>query len=308
MSINPRMYETQYGFEVLDMFHNFFPEMMYDTVLFPNQNLAWMRHRVTTLFPDVYVRQQNMYRLYQSEDRRRMMDEWRRSQLPPSPIAQASPMNNTLNTPPRRINPWTNLSSQVREPPSTPVNQISGRPMAVPGAPARPAPRVGITSEFIPASAVNITGAADIINNMLRQPQNRFLSDDQMLLNMFTALGTDIMYEDVIVRPTLAQISAGSQLVNDAPEGINCAICQERGEQHQWRRLYCSHYFHNACISTWYERSVECPVCRADIRESANPNAPGPTVPITAAPVATTTAAPATTTTAAAPGNEPSTN
>ena len=316
MAINPQMYETQYGFEPLDMVHNFFPEMMYDTALFPNQNMAWMRHRVSTLFPDVYVRQQNMYRLYQAEDRRIRMEEWRRSQIPPSPIAQESPMNNTFATPPRRANPWADVSAQVREPPSTPVNQISGRPMTVPGAPSRPAPRVGIASEFVPASSLNMAGATNIITNMLRQPQNRFLSDDQMLLNMFTALGTEFVYEDVIVRPTLAQINAGSQLVNDAPEGTNCAICQEHGEQHQWRRLYCTHYFHNTCIATGDERRVECPVCRADIR--VNPNAPvGPwptttrTAAATAAPVATIptpSSVTTTTTTAAAPGNEPSTN
>lgn len=287
--------------------------MMYDNALFPNQNLAWMRHRVSTLFPDVYVRQQNMYRLYQAEDRRVMMDEWRRSQIPPSPIAQASPMNTTLNTPPRRTSLWANAPAQVREPPSTPVNQTSGRPMTVPGAPSRPAPRVGITSEFVPASTLNMNGATNIITNMLRQPNNRFLSDDQMLLNMFAALGTEFAYEDVIVRPTQAQINAGSHLINDAPEGINCAICQERGEPQQWRCLYCNHYFHNACISTWYERSVECPVCRADIRDA--PSSAVHTTPtaaaVTAPPlvvVAATIPITATTTTAAAPGNEPNTN
>ena len=80
-------YETVYGFDVLDTFHNFFPEMMYDDMIFHNETLAWMRARVNTLFPSVFTRQQNMYRIYSAQERRNQFLAFQTNRAnQPSPI------------------------------------------------------------------------------------------------------------------------------------------------------------------------------------------------------------------------------
>ena len=77
--------------------------------------------------------------------------------------------------------------------------------------------------------------------------------------------------EPVIVRPTQAQIAAGSSIERvDAEEDV-CAICQENMAPGSEARCLtaCDHRFHVACIDNWFQRSVRCPVCRHDIREAA---------------------------------------
>jgi len=76
MAFNPAHYETIYGFDTLDTFHNFFPELVYDDAMFPTSPFAWMRHRMNTLFPSVYVRQQNLYRIYLSAERTRQYNDF----------------------------------------------------------------------------------------------------------------------------------------------------------------------------------------------------------------------------------------
>lgn len=42
-----------------------------------------------------------------------------------------------------------------------------------------------------------------------------------------------------------------------------CVICfDDFQEDDELRVLQCNHYFHDACIRTWFERSVSCPICR----------------------------------------------
>jgi hypothetical protein len=75
--------------------------------------------------------------------------------------------------------------------------------------------------------------------------------------------------DPVIVRPTAAQIDAGTTLeIVDAEEDV-CAICQDTMEAgSQARAIHaCDHRFHVGCIDTWFQRNVRCPVCRHDIRD-----------------------------------------
>lgn len=79
-------------------------------------------------------------------------------------------------------------------------------------------------------------------------------------------------FQDVVVRPTQAQIDAGSTLRTlEADSADNCAICQDRmrAEEEIRHLTGCNHDFHRACIDNWYERSVLCPTCRHDIRGPA---------------------------------------
>lgn len=74
----------------------------------------------------------------------------------------------------------------------------------------------------------------------------------------------------VPIRPTQAQIDAGSEVVaaNNFEESAICSICQDSLRVGDLRRLrHCRHTFHRACIDTWFTSHVQCPECRHDIRE-----------------------------------------
>ena len=79
----------------------------------------------------------------------------------------------------------------------------------------------------------------------------------------------------VTVRPTREQIQNSTTVTgfNRAVHSDNCAICQDPFDDTsmQVRSInYCRHYFHQNCIDTWFSPNVHCPICRHDIRESAN--------------------------------------
>ena len=42
-----------------------------------------------------------------------------------------------------------------------------------------------------------------------------------------------------------------------------CAICLEPTKRTD-KKLKCKHVFHNKCITTWFETSIECPTCRME--------------------------------------------
>jgi hypothetical protein len=75
--------------------------------------------------------------------------------------------------------------------------------------------------------------------------------------------------ENVVVRPTQAQITAATSIltVSDTSD-TTCTVCQETIEPDvPVRRInQCEHQFHKAGIDRWFERSVFCPMCRQDIR------------------------------------------
>jgi hypothetical protein len=77
--------------------------------------------------------------------------------------------------------------------------------------------------------------------------------------------------EPVVVRPTAAQIEAGTSMeIVDAQEEM-CAICQDTmpaGSQARCLNV-CDHRFHPGCIDTWFQRDVRCPTCRHDVRDPA---------------------------------------
>lgn len=83
--------------------------------------------------------------------------------------------------------------------------------------------------------------------------------------------------DPIIVRPTTEQITAATSqagILNDD----NCAICQEIMDGPVTRINYCGHMFHPNCISEWFTRSVFCPNCRHDIRETGPPEVQTPPI------------------------------
>jgi hypothetical protein len=90
---------------------------------------------------------------------------------------------------------------------------------------------------------------------------------------------TDVMdqinnLEDVIIRPTNAEIEVATELFNwsDRLSQTCCPIMLDIFNQGDAvRRIrYCRHVFQNNALMSWFERNTRCPVCRYDIRETMN--------------------------------------
>lgn len=244
---NNRSYEHLYGFDLLDTLHNFFPEIMYDDTLFIGEMENWMRYRMSVLFPTVYPRHQNLYRIYNSVDTRTMYEQWRGSRV--QPIIPIIPIHSTgirlpLN---RNIAPTGTATTHPRVPPTHSYN----------GLPSFTTRRTRIVEPGVPG-VPGVPGEPSGINNIVSYLLSGMLQEE-----------LNIPYqEDVVVAPSTQQIDRGSHIVASvAPETV-CAVCQEQNPNATWRVLNCSHSFHQSCIDTWFRQNVHCPVCRADIRET----------------------------------------
>ena len=308
MTYNPQQYETVYGFSTLDELHNFMPEVLYDEAMFPNEMLAYFRHRMSTLFQTTFTRQQHIYNIYMSQARRIAFDEWRRTRnnnvpAPPAGVPDIlGALNNVFNN---AIPTTSNIRVEIPIAPMTPQAQIrrratvelpsgqttrtagagAGAPGAEPATTYTPPPprRQRNPSNFITANELlNLTnntvngGDATSFLNILTGAMLGGLD-----IPITTTAGTRGFWHEVDVVATQAQIDAGSTVVEGSTIGadINCAICQEHtyadgASSHQWRQLHCSHQFHRECVDSWLEQSVHCPVCRADIREASGGAAP----------------------------------
>ena len=83
----------------------------------------------------------------------------------------------------------------------------------------------------------------------------------------------DSQMTPVVVRPTQEQIDIASSITphTEVEASHICTICQDHGsaeETPEWREIEsCGHLYHKKCIDRWFETSVQCPVCRADIRD-----------------------------------------
>jgi hypothetical protein len=80
--------------------------------------------------------------------------------------------------------------------------------------------------------------------------------------------------DPVVVHPTADQIMTATETATPSDDSGNCAICQETLTSPATRIRHCGHSFHTSCISEWFTRSVHCPNCRHDIRESTIANNP----------------------------------
>ena len=307
MTYNPQQYETVYGFSTLDELHNFMPEVLYDEGMFPNEMLAYFRHRMSTLFQTTFTRQQNVYNIYMAQARREAFDEWRRSRnripsvvAPPAGVPDVlTALNNVLNN---ALTTTTNIRVEIPNNHETPRAQIRRRVVA-----EMPPIQTTRAATAAATAAAAAPGAEPTTTNNSPPPRrqrnpNNFITANELLnltnnpvgggdaasfLNILTGamlggldipitttVGTRGFWHEVDVIASAAQIDAGSTVVEGSTIGadVNCAICQEHtyadGESsHQWRKLHCSHQFHRECVDSWLEQSVHCPVCRADIRE-----------------------------------------
>jgi hypothetical protein len=249
MAFNPLSFETAYGFSTLDELHNFFPELLYDAELFPGEGLAWMRHRVHVLFPNVYPRQQNMYSIYQSRTRIQGYSRWHREFRVSDVPSPAHRFSNSGGIPP--ASPFAHV----------PVD-LSGAPAGGAGVSYDQAPRLlsrRITRTVDPLPQL-FTSVLFDLPSQASIGNNGFLN----LLNM--------AFQDVVVSTTAEQIRVASRTETHAsmPADAICSICQDHDyepyAEEDWRILHCGHSYHLPCIDTWLGSHVHCPVCRADVR------------------------------------------
>ena len=119
-------YTYMYGFSLLDDLHNFFPEILYDESLFPEQRFGWFRYRASTLFPNTFTRQMNMYRIYNAGERQRMFQEWVNSQA--IGISSQPAVNTWVNNPPAPVP--AAVPSPNQPTPSAAPNQSSAAAVA----------------------------------------------------------------------------------------------------------------------------------------------------------------------------------
>jgi hypothetical protein len=248
MAFNPNSYEHVYGFDLFDTVHNFFPEVMYDDSLFVDELQNWLRFRMSSLFPAVYSRQQNLYRIYRSIPIRAEFNNWRVGNLTNDVFHVPSQSNPVLF--PRELR-----SRTMREPP------LRNRTIHIHGQSISPEPRIQRFNRTIRTSPESIMVsilAANIV------PEHENGSNSPRIWDRFA--------DDVEVVPSSEQITHASDIKEHSsiPREVVCAVCQDHEsqlEEENWRVLHCSHSFHKSCIDSWLNHNVHCPVCRKDIRE-----------------------------------------
>eukprot|EP01062_Namystynia_karyoxenos_P030548 TRINITY_DN22804_c0_g1_i1.p3 TRINITY_DN22804_c0_g1~~TRINITY_DN22804_c0_g1_i1.p3 ORF type:complete len:156 (+),score=46.43 TRINITY_DN22804_c0_g1_i1:101-568(+) len=69
-----------------------------------------------------------------------------------------------------------------------------------------------------------------------------------------------------------AAAEAAGALPEPAPQGaepLQCCICLGEGCTGQcggeWAQLPCGHRMHRCCLSTWFRRTKQCPLCRSRV-------------------------------------------
>lgn len=91
----------------------------------------------------------------------------------------------------------------------------------------------------------------------------------------------------VVVAPSQEVLAANTQLImgSDLSSNTVCSVCQDSiVSAEACRRItVCQHVYHRTCIDQWFTRSVFCPSCRHDIRQTnlteaipVTPNPPSP--------------------------------
>lgn len=282
-------YQYIYGFSLFNDLHNFLPELLYDSEMFPSPTLEFLRYRMEGLFPADFSTQRHSYRLYAASQRRSAYTHWLASRraatavatavaAAPEPVSidearlRAAPVG--LSDPPLVSTIGASgpppIGPSGPPPPSRPLVDLSGA--AVYQTPVRPPPP--LPTALPPPRRTYAYATTALFNNIA--PLNDYSGDGlaNALLGLLRGPANRLVFDDVPVLPTNDQIDANSTLVpysRVSPLNV-CSVCQhhdlEDGEEAPWRRLACDHEFHQSCIDEWFSHSVFCPVCRHDIREN----------------------------------------
>lgn len=229
-------YEVYYNSYLLDEIHNYFPAILYEPSIF---------HSVTDLMNYIQYQMRMRFDLFSAAQRTYQPSQYSwgsRPRWPPAgPQAAAVP-------PPRYIPPMTPVTTRDNT-----VDELTVTMETMGG--------LGSLGGLLGLGGGGGGDAADattLLNQLFRMPLTRSPPADM---------------EPVVVRPTAAEIDAGTTIeILDAEEEI-CAICQDTMEAGSQARNInaCDHRFHVTCIDTWFQRNVRCPVCRYDVRVPVPP-------------------------------------
>ena len=138
-------------------------------------------------------------------------------------------------------------------------NQFFSRTMNLVRAPSRDA----ILSRFM----LNEMCLLEMTNRIHQQSMRASQAAASLIFNL-----PSNFLDPIPVAPSNAQITAGTEALENAPADTQCAICQDAVTTDATRIRSCGHTYHRGCLSNWLTMSVRCPVCRHDIR-SAHPPA-----------------------------------
>ena len=128
----------------------------------------------------------------------------------------------------------------------------------------RPPSRDAIMSRFM----INEMCLLELTNRIHQQS----IQTARAAASLVMTLPLTNFFDPVPVSASTAQISAGTEALENAPADTQCAICQDAVTTDATRIRSCGHTYHRGCLSNWLTMSVRCPVCRHDIR-SAHPPA-----------------------------------
>jgi hypothetical protein len=155
----------------------------------------------------------------------------------------------------------------------TPQPSVVGQPTAQPSIIRPPTPQPVRQSDTGGTSRTHLRYTLPLSSI----PTSTLWLDDYVLHNNSSTNLLNLLFsglnnqEPVVVHPSRAQIEAATtvETTTTALEDP-CAICQEAmGSGSIVRKINdCQHTFHKSCIDTWFQRSVNCPNCRVDIRET----------------------------------------
>lgn len=238
-------YETLYGVGLLDDLHNFFPALLYDSSSFRTVQdvLGYIQRQSRARF-DLFSYGLREYQAQNVRFSRTLSNIHSIGQLPHSNLAQ-SPVRVEINIDESHDNDAdTESEGEENSPPAQ-------------------APIPTYTPE---------TAIANILLQMLSSSREiPSLTTRNIIMPLLSQGQRNQFLEPVIVRPTQQQIEQGTTVGNVASDqDLSCSICQDRllPEQEGRKLNACGHWFHKTCIDTWFERAVQCPVCRHDVRES----------------------------------------
>jgi hypothetical protein len=250
----PDRYETLYGVHFLDDLHNYFPALLYDSSSFQSVQgvLRYIQEQTRARF-DLFSYGQREYLSTNPAAApsvpvvRRVV----RSSLGGSVPEAGGSTASTLLTPPT-------LASQGTRPMTIDLSLTQF---------IQSEDHDGDNEDEEEALPPLETALSRALLNLLQIPPTPFVRGAG-----FGQRGLDQFLQPVEVRPTPEQIAANTtvgNLVSDTDH--SCAICQDTltAEQEGRKLNACGHWFHKACIDTWLNGNVHCPVCRHDIREPA---------------------------------------
>ncbi len=128
---------------------------------------------------------------------------------------------------------------------------------------------------FEMVTTVSATSPMDLPDSLLAAIQN--IIGDVAMETQTMAMGTgNWVGEDVhVALPKECIRMMPSKRFKKEPqdECIECTICFDTFEKNErYRELPCKHIFHKRCVDKWFEKSVHCPMCRQDVRDTLQIN------------------------------------